>query len=147
MNTQYKNMRNTSNIGNIGQAAVINKFVELGINIYLPFGDGYVVDLIAEWNNKLHKIQVKTTECSKDGNMTWRLGKQEGFHGTKVKYTSEEVDYFALYCIETKTLCLVPFKDCEDQLTICIKSDNFNGIKYKTMHFESDFSFEKIINK
>ena len=41
-------MRNTSNIGNIGQAAVINKFIELGVNIYTPFGDGYVVDLIAE---------------------------------------------------------------------------------------------------
>lgn len=41
-------MKNTSNIGNIGQAAVINKFVELSINVYLPFGDGYVVDLIAE---------------------------------------------------------------------------------------------------
>lgn len=41
-------MRNTSNIGNIGQAAVINKFIEMGINVYIPFGDGCVVDLIAE---------------------------------------------------------------------------------------------------
>jgi len=39
---------NTSNIGNIGQAAVINKFTELGVNVYIPFGDGCVTDLIAE---------------------------------------------------------------------------------------------------
>ena len=138
-------MKNTSNIGNIGQAAVINKFVELSINVYLPFGDGYVVDLIAEWNNKLHKIQVKTTEFAKDSLMTWKLCKQEGFHGAKIPYSKEEVDYFALYCIETKTLCLVPFDNLP--LLFSIRLDSYKGKKYKTMRFESDFSFEKIINK
>lgn len=138
-------MRNTSNIGNIGQAAVINKFVEMGINVYVPFGDGCVVDLIAEWNNKLHKIQIKTTESIKDSLMTWRLCKQEGYHGIKVPYLKDEVDYFALYCIETKTLCLVPFDNVP--LTFSIRLDSYEGRRYKNMHFESDFSFEKIINK
>ena len=138
-------MRNTSNIGNIGQAAVINKFVEMGINVYVPFGDGCVVDLIAEWNNKLYKIQIKTTESVKDSLMTWRLSKQEGYHGAKVPYLKDEVDYFALYCIETKTLCLVPFDNVP--LTFSIRLDNYKGRRYKNMHFESDFSFEKIINK
>ena len=39
---------NTSEIGNIGQAVVISKFVELGVDVYLPFGEGYVTDLIAK---------------------------------------------------------------------------------------------------
>ena len=54
--------KNTSAIGNIGQAKVLSKFVELGIPVYTPFGEGYTVDLIAEFNGKLNRIQIKTTE-------------------------------------------------------------------------------------
>lgn len=39
---------NTSEIGNIGQAAVVNKFIQLGVEVYLPFGEGYTADLIAK---------------------------------------------------------------------------------------------------
>lgn len=38
----------TSEIGNIGQSAIITEFVRFGVNVYTPFGDGYRVDLIAE---------------------------------------------------------------------------------------------------
>ena len=55
-------MKNTSNIGNIGQVKVIAKFVELGIPVFTPFGEGYTTDLIADFNGKLNKIQIKTTE-------------------------------------------------------------------------------------
>ena len=39
---------NTSEIGNLGEIAAIKKFLELGVRVYIPFGDGNVVDLIAE---------------------------------------------------------------------------------------------------
>ena len=41
-------MKNTTNIGNIGQAFVIAKFIELGIPVYTPVGEGYPTDLIAD---------------------------------------------------------------------------------------------------
>ena len=48
---------NTKSIGNICEAKVLCKFIELGIPVYVPFGDNEEADLIAEFNGKLNKIQ------------------------------------------------------------------------------------------
>lgn len=55
-------MRSTTNIGNIGQSAIISKLVSLNVPVFIPFGEGYKADIIAEFNGKLNKIQIKTTE-------------------------------------------------------------------------------------
>ena len=91
-------MRNTTNIGNIGYAKVLSKFVQLEVPVYTPFAEGYVADLIAEFGGKLNKIQIKTTEKVHDGDyMKWKITRQEGYHGNKIQYTADEVDYFAVY--------------------------------------------------
>ena len=138
-------MKSTSDIGNVGQAKTLVKFVELGIPVYTPFGDGYRTDLIADFNGKLNRIQVKTTENLKDETcMRWKITHQEGFHGNKIKYSSEEVDYFALYCIETNVLCLIPYEQAQTN-EIHIRLDSYKGTRTKTMKFVSDYKFENFI--
>ena len=63
----------TKGVGNIGEAKVLCKFVELGIPVYLPFGDNERSDLIAEFNGKLNRIQVKTSVKAEDGKMIFDL--------------------------------------------------------------------------
>ena len=100
---------NTSQLGNIGEVNTLRILVEHNIPVYTSFGDGNEVDLIAIINNKCVKIQVKTTEKIHNNTlMVWKLGKQVGFHGSKVPYDEQSIDYFALYCIENNTLCFVP---------------------------------------
>lgn len=53
---------NSKNVGNIGEAKTLAKFVELGIPVYIPFGDNEKADLVAEFNGKLNKIQCKTSK-------------------------------------------------------------------------------------
>ena len=139
-------MRNTSAIGNIGQAKVIAKFVELGVPVYSPFGEGYITDLIADFNGKLNRIQIKTTEnLHDDSYMIWKITHQDGYHGNRKKYTSEEVDYFAVYCIETDILCLVPYENAQtNELTI--RLDSYEGTRTKVMKFVSEYRFENFIN-
>ena len=45
--------------GNIGEGVVLSEFVKRGIQVSIPFGDNARYDLIAEFNGKLNKIQVK----------------------------------------------------------------------------------------
>lgn len=52
----------TKRIGNIGEILTQSKFVQRGIPIYIPFGENEKADLIAEFNGKLNKIQIKTSE-------------------------------------------------------------------------------------
>ena len=61
------------NIGNLGEAKVLAKFVELGIQVYIPFGDGSTADLIADFNGKLNRIQIKSTEKDSDGSLVFSI--------------------------------------------------------------------------
>ena len=136
---------NTSSIGNIGQAKVLTKFAELGVPVYLPFGEGYVVDLIAEFNGELNKIQIKTTEkLHEDSYMKFRISRQDGFHGDKKDYTKDEIDYFALYCIETDIVLLVPIEDTNSG-EFRVRLDNYEGTRTNKMHFVCDYQFENFI--
>ena len=138
---------NTSQIGNIGEAKALSKFVELGVPVYTPFGDGYEIDMIAIFNDKANRIQVKTTESVQDnGLMHWKTTKQDGYHGSKTKYNNGSVDYFVFYCIESDVLCLIPFGDIQSE-TMSIRLDSYTGVRLSTMRFASDYRFEKIINE
>lgn len=139
--------RNTSALGNIGQVKTLSKFVELGVPVFTPFGEGYTADLIADFNGKLNRIQVKTTESLHDDTyMLWKITRQNGFHGDKKKYTKEEVDYFALYCIETDILCLVPIEKAQTY-EITIRLDSYEGVRTKVMKFVSEYKFENFIKE
>ena len=134
--------------GNLGEVRVLSEFVKLGVQCYLPYGDGSGIDLIADFGSKLNRIQVKTTEkLNRVGAMEWKTTRQEGYHGNKVAYSINDIDYFAFYCIETDIVCLVPFDENFPTTTLSIRLDNYTGKRLNTMRFASDFSVEKIINQ
>ena len=90
---------NTKNIGNIGEAKALAKFVELGIQVYLPFGDNERSDLIADFGGKLNRIQVKTSVKTENGTVLFDLtsSTMHRKNGVKHKYTPDEIDF--LYVI------------------------------------------------
>ena len=136
---------NTSQIGNVGESRVLFEFTRLGIPCYLPYGDGNACDLIADFNGKLNRIQIKTTQnVQSDGSMIWKTTRQEGYHGNRATYDLNSLDYFAFYCVENDVVCLVPFDSSTPNTSIKIRPDNYLGTRTKVMHFVSDFSFEKI---
>ena len=137
---------NSSQIGNIGEVRVLSEFVKLGIPCYIPYGDGNVCDLIADFNGKLNKIQIKTTQTlNKAGAMEWNVTRQDGFHGSRTQYNFEDIDYFGFYCVETDKVCLVPFDENFPKSTISIRLDDFNGIRTKTMRFVSEYQIKNFI--
>ena len=137
---------NSSQLGNIGEIKTISKLIENQIPVFTPVGDGNTVDLIAIINGQCVKIQVKTTEKIHDTLMTWNVARQEGFHGNRAKYNEGDIDYFALYCLESDILCFVPY--CEIGLSAySIRSEAYEGKRTKSMHFANDYSFENIFLK
>lgn len=138
---------NSSQIGNIGEVRVLSEFVKLGIPCYIPYGDGNTADLIAQFNNKLNRIQVKTTvTLNKAGAMEWKVTRQEGYHGNRVQYNVEDIDYFAFYCLETDIVCLVPFDNNFPTSSLSIRLDNYSGNRTSTMRFAKDYQISNFIN-
>ncbi|MCK9482336.1 MAG: group I intron-associated PD-(D/E)XK endonuclease [Bacteroidia bacterium] len=104
---------NTKAIGNIGEAKVICKFVELGIPVYIPFGDNERADLIAEFNEKLNKIQVKTSLKAEDGKYIISLtsSTEHRKNGVRHVYSEKDIDYFALYNMTRDKVLLIAVND------------------------------------
>lgn len=137
---------NTKRVGNIGEAAVLNKFVEMQIPVYIPFGDNESADLVAEFNGKLNKIQVKTSE-SKDSSYVVSLRSATIRHGKDYRkvYTSTDIDYFAVYNIYSKLVLLLPITEFNKRVTIKINLEpKSTHNQHKTFDWR-DYTFEAII--
>lgn len=138
----------TKQLGNIGEAKALSKFVELQVPVYQAFGDNEKSDLIADFNGRLQRIQVKTSEKCTEGKITFNLVSStiHRKNGTIHKYTKEEVDYFALYNLESDILILVPIELVLGRTQISFRLQ----WKPSTNQHESlnwkDFEFESIIN-
>jgi hypothetical protein len=135
-------------VGNIGEAITLTKFVELGVPVYIPFGDNESADLIAEFNGKLNKIQVKTSyKMKKDGfTVDLRSGTIRNGHNYFKKYDCGDIDYFSIYNVESKILMLIPIEKLQNRNAIKVNvpfKETHN--QYEPLNYE-DFSFEKIIN-
>ena len=92
-------MWNSKSVGNFGEIKTISKFIELGIPVYVAFGDNERCDLIAEFNGKLNKIQCKTSKKTDDIGtfieFSCRSSHRVNGKCVNEKYTSEDVDFFA----------------------------------------------------
>ena len=97
-------------LGNIGEAKAIAQFVQMKIPVYPAFGDNEKSDMIADFNGKLQRIQVKSSEHIKDNKIIFSLISStiHRKNGTKHYYTKDEVDYFVLYNLETDLLLIIP---------------------------------------
>lgn len=137
---------NTSQLGNIGEVRVLQEFVKLGIPCFLPYGDGNTIDLITQFNNKLNRIQIKTSSSlNKAGAMEWKVTRQEGYHGNRTQYNADDIDYFAFYCLETDMVCLVPFDENFPASSLSIRLDNYEGHRLSTMRFAKDYQIKNFI--
>lgn len=138
----------TKRIGNIGEAKALCKFVSLHIPVYQAFGDNEKSDLVADFNGKLQKIQVKTSEKCNNGKITFSLVSSTSHrkNGTKHKYTKEEVDYFALYNLETDILILIPIELVLGRAEISFRLQwKPSTNQYESLNWK-DFEFENVVN-
>lgn len=138
---------NSKRIGNIGEAKVLAKFVEMGIPIYIPFGDDEKADLVAEFNGKLNKIQVKTSIKSKNGCSIFDLTSSTAHrtNGGRRKYSNSEIDYFALYSLDRDKIYLMKAPD-NPITAITIRFEDTKSGKKIGVNYESDFLIENILN-
>lgn len=138
---------NSKRIGNIGEAKVLAKFVEMGIPIYIPFGDlDEKADLVAEYG-KLNKIQVKTSIKSKNGCSIFDLTSSTAHrtNGGRRKYSNSEIDYFALYSLDRDKIYLMKAPD-NPMTAITIRFEDTKSGKKIGVNYESDFLIENILN-
>jgi hypothetical protein len=88
--------RNPRKQGDLGEVSAIEWLVSAGYSIYLPLGHSPDVDLVAERDGRLLRVQVKTTTqlrlgrwdvtiCTRGGNQSW--------NGLSKRFSADRCDF------------------------------------------------------
>lgn len=133
---------NNKDKGNIAESVILSEFVKRNIQVSLPFGDNARYDLIAEFNGKLNKIQVKYCGQVQDNSVCCICASSTN-HTTNKHYDTYvgQIDYFAFYIKDWNVSLLVPI-DCIGNR----KSIWFNKNKKEGSRHIDDYLFDKILN-
>ena len=123
-------------------------FMKLGYGVNIPFGEDSRYDFVADIDNKLYKIQCKSCSELYDNDevvaIVFKTVRQSGSAATnwkRIKYTTEEVDYFAT---SYKGKCyLVPITECSNEKTLRIKPPKNN--QTKGINFLEKYELEEVI--
>ena len=135
---------NSKDKGNIGDAIVLAEFVKMGIQVSIPFGDNARYDLIADFNNKLNKIQIKYCNSLSENNSIVCPCASSTNHTTNKHYSTYEndVDYFVFYLAPWDICVLVPITEIGDKKSICFRKDKpSTGNNY---HLVQDYCFSSV---
>lgn len=140
---------NSKTKGNIGEAMALAEFTKRNVQVSIPFGDNARYDLIAEFNGKLNKIQIKyCNQFNKSGSIACPCASSTN-HTTNKNFTTYEndVDYFCFYLAEWNKIVLVPIEKIGDnKRTISFRLDKPKN-NQNNVNLVEDYEFDKIIIK
>lgn len=139
---------NGKNIGDIGEIVVISEFIKRGIPVFIPYGENSKIDLIAIFNDKPQRIQVKTSgKINNNGSYTIGLKntslRQNGNIVTSY-CTEDDIDFFALYCLDRPEPLLFSVEELKAKNSITIRFDDKN---FSNSVYEKDYIFSKKLDK
>lgn len=120
-------MKYTQSIGNLNELKCITKFIELGYDCSIPYGNGAKYDFIADVNGELLKIQCKScshprykgvtdTDAIHFSTMTQTTNTQET---VRYGYNNQQIDYFATSYNDQ--VYVVPVDECSTSKTLRFK--------------------------
>ena len=141
-------MLDTKIKGNTTEMECMLEFMKLGYQVSIPFGEDSRYDFIADINDKLYKIQCKTSsEIVEDDIVlaikfkTVRQSGSKATNWTRTKYEENEIDYFAT---SYQGKCyLVPLKECSNEKTLRIILPKNNQVK--GINFLKDYELSEVL--
>lgn len=138
---------NSKDKGNIGESIVLAEFIKRGIQVSIPFGDNARYDLIAEFNGKLNKIQVKyCNQLNDTGSVSCPCASSTNHTTNKHLSTYEnDVDYMCFYLACWDIITIVPIEQIGTKKTISFRLDKPKTTNQFSVNLVEDYSFDKIL--
>ncbi len=123
----------TKATGNVGELAIASDLVNQQFDVFFPYGDVSHIDIIAIKGDRIVKLQAKTVKTSKKGcvSLSHFTNRRSG-----PRYSTQNIDYMALYVIDRKVVAYVPMSEIEGHTTSFSlrfdppKNGQQKGIKY-----------------
>ena len=122
-------MLNTVSMGDIGEQYAALMFAKKNCVVSKPLTANARYDFVVEIQNKLYRVQVKSTENIKEGKMIFATKTTNYVKGSWAsnRYSLNDIDMFFLYCQENDWCGLfIPEGDVRTQLTLRIEPPKNN---------------------
>lgn len=95
-------------IGQVGELIVAQRLLQDGWEVFTPVSQNTRVDMIAIKENRLVKLQIKTTtETNQHGSFPLYLRKNHADPKYDYFYEADDFDYFAVVHLPTQTLVFI----------------------------------------
>jgi hypothetical protein len=133
--------------GDIGELSAMEWLASKDATIWVPFTHSPHVDLMAEWDEGLIKVQVKTSTCKwlpKSGGERWKVsictnGGNQSWTGLTKKFDAAKVDYlFVLVGDGRRWFIPAGYVEAAREVTL-------GGSKYSEFEIEPGTPFEALI--
>lgn len=138
-------MNNTQVQGVITEQKCFLKCFEHGFIVSKPLFDNARYDFLLDINNKVYKIQVKTSHSSKNKNgFTFNCYSQHstGKGNKRMKYTNNEIDFFMTEFSGIFYLYPAP----EEGLSVKTLRIDKDNPRIKNIDYAEDYIFERVIS-
>lgn len=123
---------NDIQIGKAGEYLVCADLILNGL-IAFPSEQGLPFDIVLQYKDKLLKVQVKTTRGAKEipqrktsiPAYIFHIG-NNGKNNVRKQYNSNDVDLFALVCLDTKLIAYIPYFNCKTTMNFRVPEQRGN---------------------
>ena len=102
--------------GQLSEARALYEFQKYHIPVCLPWGDNERYDMIAEFDGKFNRIQVKTSNEEENGAICcWARSSTNHTTNKRLSSYEGEVDYFVFVNQTYDLVAIVPIKEVGDK--------------------------------
>ena len=105
--------------GNIGEAKVLNHFINDGYTVYTPFGTAAKNDMIIEKSNIIKRVSVKTAN-TKTKSGKYRVRIRQGKLNKQIPFDNKTTDILAIYIVPEDRIVLLDSCNIESKYEIVI---------------------------
>lgn len=124
--------------GNIGEAAIAKNLALNGFCVFKELGDLSKIDLIAEKNQKLLRVQVKAITSANREYVTFDSRKSGPNYS--FAYTDNMVDLFAIYVLDMDKIAYLPAKLACSQSITSLRVIPTKNKQHRLIHWFDDYA-------
>jgi hypothetical protein len=110
---RFRPPKNPKAVGQLSEAYIIAKLIEVGYDVLTVYGDNARYDLVIEdADGNFHRVQCKTGRSNGEyiefaaASLYYHTRAGRTTHGSRPYHG--QIEYFAVYCFETREVYLIP---------------------------------------
>lgn len=137
--------RNPVAVGEISEAIVLARLVQLGFCVSQPFGNNQRYDFVVDDGSELRRVQVKTGRLRR-GYVVFATRSINPYNHTQRAYIGQ-ADDFVVYCPETNEIYRVPVDLVGHLRHGYLRVDEIRSGRKANVRWAHDFVFDKAMTR